>query len=73
MKKIKDFLTKIIQSDSKESHKRFLAVLCFLVPAVATFIYADAYNLPTIVITWLSAMLTLAGISAWEKNKINEK
>lgn len=70
--KIKQFLTKVVQSDSKESHKRLLAVLCWLVPAISTFIYATEYNLLGVITVWISAMLTLAGFSVWEKIKGNE-
>ncbi len=73
MKKIKDFLTKIVQTDSKESSKRFLAIFCGLVGAITTFIYTDAYNLSFIVGMWLSAMLTLLGVASWEKIKKDEK
>lgn len=73
MKKIKAFLTKIIQSDSKESSKRFSAIFSLLVATILSFVYTREHTLSIILPMWLSFILTLLGFAVWEKIKKDEK
>lgn len=73
MKKIKAFLTKIIQSDSKESSKRFSAIFSLLVATILSFVYTREHTLSIILPMWLSFILTLLGFAVWEKIKKDDK
>ena len=72
MNKIKQFLTKIVQTDSKESSKRFSAIFALLVASVLSFIYTRQNTLSIILPMWLSFILTLLGFAVYEKIKGNE-
>lgn len=69
MKKLKEFLNKVIQSDSKESSKRFSAIFALVVSSVLSFIYTREHTLSIILPMWLSFILTLLGFAVWEKIK----
>ncbi len=69
MKKIRDFFIKLIQSDSKESSKRFKAFLALLISGGLSFAYTNTHNITMILPMWLTFILVLMGLATWEKQK----
>ena len=65
-----NYLKKLIQSDSKESSKRFMALYAVLI--LMTYIvirYTNIGNAVYMLGTLCSFVLTLAGVAAWTYNK----
>jgi len=70
MTKIVKYLKALIESDSKESSKRFLAlytVLCLVTYAVLRYTNKD--NLSLVLAELLSFTVGTLGIAAWQKFK----
>jgi Flp pilus assembly protein TadB len=71
-----NYLKKILNSGSKESSKRFLALyLCLGLVTYVVIMFTNKDNLEMVLGELLAAILGLMGITAWEKNKMkdNEK
>jgi|DEB0MinimDraft_10_1074344.scaffolds.fasta_scaffold72276_3 hypothetical protein len=70
--KAKNIWKKLIESDSKESSKRFLALYIVLViGTIVTFYGMIRYDVDVVklLVVWLSFAGSLLGISAWQSNR----
>lgn len=70
MRKIIKYLRALIESDTKESSKRFLAlytVLCLVTYAVVRF--TNKENIVLVLAELLSFAIGVLGITAWQKIK----
>ena len=68
--KVLDYIKKLIQSDSKESSKRFMALYAVLILITyVVFRYTNLGNAVYMVGTLCCFVLTLAGVAAWTYNK----
>lgn len=68
---MKELFKKLIQSDSKESSKRFLAiyVVCFLGLIITTVALYKEVDYILLLGTWLTFAAALLGLSEWNKNR----
>jgi len=65
-----NYIKKLIQSDSKESSKRFMALYALIVLITYVVVrYTNLGNAVYMVGTLCSFILTLAGVAAWTYNK----
>ena len=69
MKKIWQYLDKIIKSNTNESSKRFIAVVSLFFLIVQSFVFTTQHNWTTTLGMWLSFILTLLGFAVYEKLK----
>lgn len=67
----KSIWRKLIESDSKESSKRFLAMYIVLILGTLITVYAiiNGVDFITLLLTWLGFAATLLGLSEYTKNK----
>lgn len=75
MKQLFNWFTRLIQSDSAESSKRFLAVFSGVVlVSYLVFRFANPVNVEIILGELLGFILVLVGVASWQqvKNKRNE-
>ena len=68
---MKELFKKLIQSDSKESSKRFLAiyVVCFLGLIITTVALYKGVDYILLLGTWLTFAAALLGLSEYNKNR----
>lgn len=68
---MKELFKKLIQSDSKESSKRFLAVyiVCFLGLIITAVSLYKGVDYILLLGTWLGFAATLLGLSEYNKNR----
>ena len=71
---MEEFFLKLIQSDSKESSKRFLSiyVVCFLGLIITIVSLFNGVDYIFLLGTWLAFAATLLGLSEYNKN-VKEK
>ncbi len=68
------FFKRLIQGDSTESSKRFLAVYCGLILVTyLVFRFANEENIELILGEILSFILVLFGVATWQKISENRK
>lgn len=67
--KIKNFLSRIIKSDTPESSKRFIAIWTMLLISYIVIRFTTESNLYAVLGTLVAFVLALLGVAAWEKIK----
>jgi len=66
---MKDFILKILRSESKESSKRLLALLTFIIVVIIVSLYTNEDNLVMVLDSLLLFITVLLGITAYYDNK----
>jgi len=69
MKKIFGYLKKLVERDSQESSKRFMALVTMLLITYAVVRFTNSENIELILIELIGFVLALAGISQWSGDR----
>lgn len=69
--KFLNYLKLLIQSDSKESSKRFIAIFTAISLVGLAFLYTDTKNITTVLAILTGYVLTLIGVTVYDKIKNN--
>jgi len=66
-----NYLKQLIQTNSKESSKRFIAIFTAISLVGLAFVYADDSNIIAVLSILCAYVLSLVGVAAYEKIKNN--
>jgi len=66
MNQIISFFGKLMQGNSKESSKRFMALFTMILAAYVVIRFADSKNCEVILAELLSFILVLSGVASWQ-------
>lgn len=71
MRKVFEYLRKLIESRSKESSKRFMALMTMVLIYYAVLRYTTEDNIQLVLVELLGFILVLSGVAVYENIKRN--
>lgn len=72
MKPLIAYIKKLIETNSKESSKRFIALYCMLLISFIVLMYTSFDNAVNMMSALLSFVAILVGVSSWQAIKTNQ-